>query len=920
MDDPPHITRWWDSSENIETEQFPGFGQLSARLQWAILSRSNYISKYTHSDSDFKEDPILPTETHQIPLYLAYLNNGIIEYRGKNPTQAYYFLSCLYQKLEEIPDIKKSPEYLRFMSEWIAAVSNSADYSSWIQKTQEMENLIDQHIQRLFYSSDMSTFEEFKLSDNQIYLYRHTLLHLVENIAYFYSRIGNYEKAEKYISLWKLLSTKFSSAQTKFDLFILEISMMIDRWIYEWEDMDLALKNANLGLKQLDKIYHEKHPHLIERPKMKLRILEILLRVKKIEIGNIWEIANLMRERDELIKTSQNEDKQHLFHIEVLLYIAIEKLQNDDELMEQAMVTNPGSLQFVLNGQKKINKKGFNVDHYLNGGNARFFLWSLIELFEHMTMNLIANPKPLPQTQIQVCHMMLDIYNIAIWTGNRSINREIFKELPFYKQFMRCTHLLMEDLVIGTACSDEDILESIDGSLLQRQEEEHNDFHDARHFMSMKWTCDFLYSISVINNTCSIWKSKISIFQKSTWWKEHVYVLTGEMNQSYSILINADIDNQDKEEEMLRQVTDDIKELFPYIQKLISLSLLNRTSTILWWDEYTQLTSHETNEDIINLQEAITKMTNLRKGIQVDPEWSFSRIKQRNFLRENRSSIDHRTRISIDLINKDLIQKAIDNPIILTFPDKYHLSIVFASTLPNGTKRYIVRYGIEDINQMMPAFSGLSVLYIEVNWYIYSEDPKTIQSELLPLFKRQQYELIEKIWTRWEGKFEDRITNEYIHTDSIGHFLYKWTDAKWANILEVKAKYNDTHIQCDFTLYMDKNGDYIMYVGSMIRTWQDNPANTNAIFKWIATVLQWYLSDIDGKLVHANTLYIKLVRDSEHQWNEHNEEWKAPQFKQELLSRWIRLVSRSPENIPFSRSMRNATFRSYFFTDNRNRI
>lgn len=51
--------------------------------------------------------------------------------------------------------------------------------------------------------------------------------------------------------------------------------------------MDLALKNANLGLKQLDKIYHEKHPHLIERPKMKLRILEILLRVKKIEIGNI---------------------------------------------------------------------------------------------------------------------------------------------------------------------------------------------------------------------------------------------------------------------------------------------------------------------------------------------------------------------------------------------------------------------------------------------------------------------------------------------------------------------------------------------------------------------------------------------------------------------------------------------------------
>lgn len=130
------------------------------------------------------------------------------------------------------------PEYLRTISEWIAAMSNTADYLPGIKKIEEIDTLIKDYLSIILQVPNIDNLDDFfviqaiedaELSDDTIFLYRDTLLHAVVNVAYFYARIGDYTNSSKYIFLGKSLSTKFCAAQIKFELFLLQISTCIDQ-------------------------------------------------------------------------------------------------------------------------------------------------------------------------------------------------------------------------------------------------------------------------------------------------------------------------------------------------------------------------------------------------------------------------------------------------------------------------------------------------------------------------------------------------------------------------------------------------------------------------------------------------------------------------------------------------------------------
>lgn len=151
------------------------------------------------------------------------------------------------------------------------------------------------------------------------------------------------------------------------------------------------------------------------------------------------------------------------------------------------MEKNPTDFQLVMNGQKKINKDGFYLDFYLNGSNARFFLSSIIELFDYLVRRFIANPRPLPQARLQVFDMMIDIYDIATSTGNKIQNRRLFQLLPSYSQYIRSVNLLIDDLLISESYTEMDLLDMMDALSIQRNNEEALDISNAFRFLESKW-------------------------------------------------------------------------------------------------------------------------------------------------------------------------------------------------------------------------------------------------------------------------------------------------------------------------------------------------------------------------------------------------------------------------------------------------
>ena len=914
---PIHI----DSPDPNNIEPFPWFLDLSSSLRSRILEKISFIQGLPDLEETFMSDPVLP-ETSNLATYLSYINAKIIDFRGKNPTQAYYFLSILYSKLKEIPSIQSQPEYLRTLSEWIAAMSNTADYLSGIKKIEEIDTLIKSYLSTILQVPSIDNLDDFfviqaiedvELSDDTIFLYRDTLLHTVVNVAYFYARIGDYTNSSKYVFLGKILSTKFCSAQVKFELFLLQISTFIDQWIYNSSELDIALKSAHQWLDILSKIYASpEYIHIKQILEVKLRTLELFIKIKNLEERDITIIAQIMRERDELIELSINEDKQRLFQIEVLLYMMIQELQDDDEYMGLAMEQNSKDFQFVINGQKKINKNGFYLDFYLNGSNARFFLSSFIELFDYLVRRFVTNPRPLPQAKLQVFDMMIDIYDIATSTGNRLLNRKLFQLLPGYKQYIRSANLLIEDLLIGESYDEDDLLDVMNVISIERSNKEALDISHAISFLETKWWPESIRRLRIGNVIVPI-----------DYYKNNVNTTDAHLNQAFSsiyapFLIPEDVKFQESNLvtsiQQSMNLTEDIRELEPFFQKQITIIKLERVfETLFHSRSSSKNTSSLENTKIFDLKQAIGDI--ILPAEFASQEESFLRIKNRNFLRKNRSSIDVRRHISIDIIDANYVSNSVDSPILISYPWQGYVSVVFASTLSNGTMRYIVRYWIERNDQDMPAFIGLSVLYIEQNGYVYAEDPKTADIELLPVFKKQLQQLINKIGPISTENIEDRIPKELIHSDSIGTFVYKWKDDKWARIIEVNAKYNWNSIQCDFTLSAEWDGTYTIYVWSMIRTWVENQVNTNAMLKWMVVSIQWYLKESNWKLIHEDKFFVKLIRDSEHQT-----EWELPKYKRELFVRWAKFVMRWPEKIDFSPSVRTATFRSYFFPSNRVRV
>lgn len=113
-------------------------------------------------------------------------------------------------------------------------------------------------------------------------------------------------------------------------------------------------------------------------------------------------------------------------------------------------------------------------------------------------------------------------------------------------------------------------------------------------------------------------------------------------------------------------VNEDLRELEPFFRRKFSIVKIEKVSEILFQGTINQAPIIPKNPKIMDLQNMISHIILPEKS--VSQEASFLRIKNRNFLRKNRSSLDVRRHISIDIIDANYVSNSVDIPILINFP------------------------------------------------------------------------------------------------------------------------------------------------------------------------------------------------------------------------------------------------------------
>lgn len=442
---------------------YPSFLSLPKEIQGLIRQRSETIQKLIFWVTELFAEPVLPPDLENQRLCLRLVSSSLRNLRKEHPVQSYRFLKRLSDQIKmRTTGLMGTIEYLEFLGEFLAAANWNADISNGGQICSEASAIVNRLINRMGDGID-------KLSPLDFARYRWPLVDTVTNIAYYYSRKGDLANAQESGALWRKLASDFWSAHGKFNLLILEIQIEMGKSPRDDSVIsNLFDEGERYWLPVLHKAYsHEgtpgEGPHIWKYidAKREYDLLRFQHDIQKANLSDVHVLAGILSTWTQQWKQQEKDDfdasdRQILFQIEIILYIAIQRCLrnlNNTTQIDLDLDLNIGkewqfedALETILQNQYHIDTHGLDVDNTLKQDNGWFFLGSLVELFAYRVDSIPELPWLWRSVAIShALHMMIDICQTALGWGDieRRVALVIFQQRTFYDQYMQSTRKLL---------------------------------------------------------------------------------------------------------------------------------------------------------------------------------------------------------------------------------------------------------------------------------------------------------------------------------------------------------------------------------------------------------------------------------------------------------------------------------------------
>ena len=855
---------------------------ISTEVRQRISDRISEIEAHPLSVESFFSDPVLPESLEDLTRYIERVNRYITEFREKNPTRAYYFLTSLYQKLHDRTGIHPSPVYLNFMWELCTAASHSADFSGFGEIVVELEGLIDKH-QRIIDDSLMFNPDE---SANLICDYRSNFINPVLNLAYFFARKWRFADAEKYADIGKKYSrAPFRYASRTFDFMMLAVLMEYSQWNYS---ATVFTPEATQALGELKKMYTDmKKLEEYYWAELEYNILHLLWRVQRLVQPSIWDLAEVIRERDILIESTYLDDgmRQLLLRIQILIYIASQEclkgLNWDWSVVWWNLdETEATDYAYVVEHNNKINTWWFDIDRALAQDNAWFFLWWLVDLFCYRVSTLESGDTASHATRrAQILHMMLDIYRIAAWSRNSGKNLELFRKRPYFQEFIAASKKLL--WIIGIVDMDNDhLIDEIWEITTFRDALEDTYYATVKSNLENKWKvsnisiCKLFYPHATEESpSIPIEHDSVDIVGTPA-HTPTVFEFTGT-GGIYRVKVNfSKRYTPDELEKVKSEIEKEVSSLLPILQKRIAQRNL--------------ATAHTNME--ITTTDIDTHGRNQSRGRSANFGKILSHLWQLGIPRDSKMFFDGfldiwwiAVRIPLSQVTADMIIGSTGVPMMVVMEGSGDpsISIQIVWALPNGDTIAIIRYGILPENHVynLPPYDSGSMVRLTRWWTLIYQDPLLSTPEV-PKEEEKLWGLTESQWTENERArrmqlYRDHLdtikpkfwmaTNEWgfieslkwqmIYSDQYGSLYDVWSttstevfeqfDEKWKKtgaitttirkktvLIQVKGP-DGSPVQLLATFYR-QNGKNVIYIGGMIST---GKTDVPYIGKWFSSLI-----------------------------------------------------------------------------------
>ncbi len=444
----PDVLRTWNPKYWITN--FSGYIQTVIRERWEKIHR---VVQNTNNDVLFWSWGGFLSHIEKL---LPAINYASVEQVEKDPKWTFQFLSGLYVQLQRSPWMSDSPDYLRFLGEYISSAHKSRNYTAWDEKLLEIESTINTHL-RLLTGQNIDTllanpgFETISINPEDIVLYRWTLLNTVANLAIYYFHIGQYELWVKYAQLGKMLGKILHSVQILYDLTVEELLATLNTESSNNATIIPLVVEAKEYYEMVMIVYRNNPDWEVFAKESEILFRTVELRLKTESIGLLWipEIAELLREKEKLKQENATltlEQRWLLIHVEILLYIAIDKLLATPIAVREELSDHLEDMVPILQSWRKINSNGLDLEQHLKWNNGWLFLGAFVDLFTYRVEKAMRrHPIDLIEKS-QLLRIILTIYQKACewWVGIDILGRK-----AYFKKLIRTSVSLLRHYYPG---------------------------------------------------------------------------------------------------------------------------------------------------------------------------------------------------------------------------------------------------------------------------------------------------------------------------------------------------------------------------------------------------------------------------------------------------------------------------------------
>jgi hypothetical protein len=703
----------------------------------------------------------------------------------------------------------------------------------------------------------------------------------------------------------------FSTAHRKFDLLILDIQILLRESPRDNSEIERLFEEAEeIGLPSLHEVYkaNVESMKLYASAEREYRLLRFQYECETADLTDGPTLASKLSEwryiknhYEANEKEYDQSDRQILFQIEIMVYIAIERylrkaidIDIDNPHIDEARAASSDSEYMTIQEHHyRIDTSWLDVDNTLKQDNGWLFLGSLVDLFAYRVESLPKNESDADEVTYaraisvsHALHMMLDIYQTALWKNEGGVTEltKIFKTRTFFQRYIENCRILMTSIgACSSDTTDDDIFQWLYRLI------EHRDTLEKAHITHV--TAD-------IKATQKITILKIEKVHPKSDNEQEYYI-----EEEYPILDWEKV--QTGQEEGKKEKVQ--KEQFKYNWTTYVISLI-------WGD----ISEEKEDECIATIRPLMPSIIRGWRRIASLKEWSLWATADTTIFRTVITKMWHvgiprewwdffksvldpdsiAQRTTIAQVNKDDLMQAKWVPIIITMENNDPAISVVNMGEMEGYTYLAVRFWIigENISYNLPPYDGICMVKVlpdgtwvrqwvhcnpkNVNWSensnqsIYERQIEKIgavignKQDKAPEFPCIHNGRLWQIYELGEVITEQRFTMGENDTEVITstmkkkNFLVQIRTPEWVDVQLIISSYRD-----------NATGKYIMYIGSMVTS---GSVDINFISKWFSSIL--ISEGLEG-------IFPWIKKETEIVW-ERNDSYKGKIQKVMSLKRW----------------------------------